>query len=630
MNRLFPSMLPVILLAALALAACSAAPATPAANGAPPPNTSTPTFTPSPSPNPTLTFTSSPTSTPLSYDGRWDGGTESNGLLSGELLFQVENNKVTEIALDYTLRNSGCTLISSYRGTADQATTESNSFSAEMAGDGKVLTLTGTFTAPKEASGTLEFRGKMEGCPDFDRTVKWTAQNVPIPPTATPTETPLPKTVQVARRDGDLTLLPNGDVQFIETWNIHFNGGPFQLAYRAWLFGGYDSIGDWGVSENERAYRQDTSQAPYTFTVTKANAQNTLTWYFPPTTSETRTFVLRYTVHGGFRPNRADNSWVWKFIEADRSYAIDSSRVTVHLPDGMAPDQVTATTLQNGEPGKGGTVLDGRTIEFDDGPFPPYTDWQLSVRFPGGTGIVTPTAAAAGYDGEWQGFNSKGDPVFFHVEKNQIGYMLINYTYAAGACRGGGAQGGIVANAPIEEDRFTATFTDAEGTSFSLVGKFTSPTRAEGTFDVKGKAICGNADFEAKDTWSAVNTSVAKTPTPDATTSAAPVLGREFSLKLGQTATMDDGLVVTFEDVPSDGRCSSCTASYSAAVKLSLTVPGKSPSPVVLTTPPLSGIEGDPSPYSIRFVRLAPQRIYPNDPLDPADYLVTLVITKSE
>lgn len=106
------------------------------------------------------------------------------------------------------------------------------------------------------------------------------------------------------------------------------------------------------------------------------------------------------------------------------------------------------------------------------------------------------------------------------------------------------------------------------------------------------------------------------------------MLGQLFKLKLGQTATLDDGLIVTFQDVPTDGRCSSCTASFYAAIALQMTVPGKPPVRIVVNTPPHSSIEGDTTPYTIQFIRLEPQHNYPNDFLNRAAYTVSLVITK--
>ena len=106
------------------------------------------------------------------------------------------------------------------------------------------------------------------------------------------------------------------------------------------------------------------------------------------------------------------------------------------------------------------------------------------------------------------------------------------------------------------------------------------------------------------------------------------ILGQPLALKMGQSATFDDGLLVTFEDVPTDGRCSSCTASYYAEIDLRLTVPGKAPTTIALKTPPISQVAGDAAPYRIEFVKLEPQRLYPSDSVNRADYVVTVKISK--
>ncbi len=123
--------------------------------------------------------------------------------------------------------------------------------------------------------------------------------------------------------------------------------------------------------------------------------------------------------------------------------------------------------------------------------------------------------------------------------------------------------------------------------------------------------------------WVASNYLAGLTPAP---VSAA--LGQEFKVKIGGTVTLDDGLSVTFVDVPTDGRCSSCTGSFYAAIELRMKAPDKPPTKVLLKTPPLSGVEGDPAPYTIKFVRLEPQRRYPPDSVNRRDYVLTLIITK--
>jgi hypothetical protein len=163
-----------VLLVALVLSACT--PPTPT-------STPTPAFTPTELPTPTLT----PTSVPINYTGRWDAGTLPDGLISGELIFQIEKNEFTIMRFSYTMRYNGCTIMSSYNGTVDQFTLTGNEFTASMYGDrGYELTIAGTFASAKEANGTLKFKGNAD-CGEFERNVKWNGVNGPIPPTPTAT-----------------------------------------------------------------------------------------------------------------------------------------------------------------------------------------------------------------------------------------------------------------------------------------------------------------------------------------------------------------------------------------------------------------------------------------------------------
>ncbi len=156
--------------------------------------------TPTPTPTPLATPTFTPTRVPISYDGQWDAGTLPDGLIQGELIFRIEKNFVTLMRLSYTMRFNGCTLMSSFSGTADESHINGDEFSATMYGDdGTVLSIAGTFTSAKEANGTLKLKGTHKDCGAFERNVKWNGENGPIPasPTATrpaPTATARPTT----------------------------------------------------------------------------------------------------------------------------------------------------------------------------------------------------------------------------------------------------------------------------------------------------------------------------------------------------------------------------------------------------------------------------------------------------
>lgn len=79
-----------------------------------------------------------------------------DGLLSGELIFQIEKNQVTNISFPFTMRFNGCTIMSSVYGTADKSTIQGDQLHALMLlNDGGQLNFDGTFSSAQEASGTL-------------------------------------------------------------------------------------------------------------------------------------------------------------------------------------------------------------------------------------------------------------------------------------------------------------------------------------------------------------------------------------------------------------------------------------------------------------------------------------------
>lgn len=143
----------------------------------------------------------------MNHDGLWDGGTVSDASLAGEIQFFVENNQVTEVAINYTLRSGGCTEITGFGARVDNAKTTSNDFTAQITNsyDKKQLIITGTFASATQASGTLEFKGTLAGCGDFVKNGKWTANTIPIPPTRTPT---VPKPTAMATQPRATPTLP--------------------------------------------------------------------------------------------------------------------------------------------------------------------------------------------------------------------------------------------------------------------------------------------------------------------------------------------------------------------------------------------------------------------------------------
>lgn len=203
------------------------------------------------------------------------------------------------------------------------------------------------------------------------------------------------KSVVVERRDGDVTILPNGDMNFVETWQVRFEGGPFHYAFRGIARSRNDGITNWAVSENGIQYRESGSENAGTFETyddTEKNEQ-VVKWFFNSATDTTKTFEIRYTVHDGVRIYPGGDQFYWKFIESDRQYPILASTVTLHLPGNFPTNQIKATTYRDGAEQAGtARVVDGSTVVFDGKNFTEGTEWELRAQFPHGAISAGPAA----------------------------------------------------------------------------------------------------------------------------------------------------------------------------------------------------------------------------------------------
>ncbi|HKO24045.1 MAG TPA: DUF2207 domain-containing protein, partial [Chloroflexota bacterium] len=213
------------------------------------------------------------------------------------------------------------------------------------------------------------------------------------------------RAVVVERRDGDVTIAHNGDVRLIETWTVRFIGGPFHYAFRAIPLNRVESIDGWSVAENGQTFGNGPNGAGARyFVVDNSGNQSKITWYFPPTTDQTRTFRLSYTLHGALRIYGGGDQFFWTFVESDRVYTIDAARVIVHLPAAFPADQIRATTYLNGqERASGARRINGDIVSFQGGPFAPGQEWEIRTQFP--HGAVTATAP------RWQ-VREERQPVF--------------------------------------------------------------------------------------------------------------------------------------------------------------------------------------------------------------------------
>ncbi len=204
------------------------------------------------------------------------------------------------------------------------------------------------------------------------------------------------KEITVQQRDCEVTLLPNGDVQVVETWNVNFREGRFSRVMHDISHEHITAVTDWEVISSGVHYEENTNEdsinyEPHTYTVRTSEERTTITWYFPKTQNRSRTFTLKYTLQGAMRVYPDGNDiFSWMAVEENHAYSIIDARVVVHLPTAYEPSVVQASSYRNQEPSEEQPVIEGQTVTFADRLFDPGTSWEVRVRFPHGAVQAAP------------------------------------------------------------------------------------------------------------------------------------------------------------------------------------------------------------------------------------------------
>ncbi len=194
----------------------------------------------------------------------------------------------------------------------------------------------------------------------------------------------------VQRRDRDVTVTANGDIQVVETWELDLAGGPFSNASFDIPHDRLTSIDGWSVREEGEEYEQASNQQAHTFAVEEQGDKTRLTWYFPTTTDQSRTFTIGYTVHGGVYIDTAGDQLSWPLSTAERPYTVNAAQVTLQLPSAVDSAQVEATTECAPTTLEPAITRQGGNIAASGGPFEPDESCTIHVTFPHGSVAADP------------------------------------------------------------------------------------------------------------------------------------------------------------------------------------------------------------------------------------------------
>ncbi len=196
------------------------------------------------------------------------------------------------------------------------------------------------------------------------------------------------KSVVWNRFDVDITVNPDGTFDVIEKQEIRFIGGPFTYGFRDISTRYTEDITDIRVGDVNGDYLQSKGEEPGTYYVEQRADSMYVKWFFEPATDTTRTFYVRYKVHGGLRYyDEGDQLW-WKAVYADRPGEVKSSVVVVSVPAPATIENMdTYYTMADM------ALLDPQTAKFTaKEPIPTGQPFEVRVQFTHGVVAGAPPA----------------------------------------------------------------------------------------------------------------------------------------------------------------------------------------------------------------------------------------------
>lgn len=222
------------------------------------------------------------------------------------------------------------------------------------------------------------------------------ASSVPLPALAQD------KSLYWANYDVDITVQPDGCFRVVETQELVFTVGTFRFGQRTIPTEFTASIDDVQVSElGGQRYTRSSSGEPYTFDVNQTGGDLNVRYNFPPTSDDSRTIVIEYTVCGGLLYYPAGDQLVWQAVPSNGSFPIQNASVTVRLPDGATVANYDAT----GPSGTATLIDNNQGVRFvaDEPIRPGSSDFAVRVQWP--SGIV------AGQPADWQTAMDRQDQI---------------------------------------------------------------------------------------------------------------------------------------------------------------------------------------------------------------------------
>jgi len=204
------------------------------------------------------------------------------------------------------------------------------------------------------------------------------------------------RSVEWKRFDVALTVKQDGAVHVAETQQITFSGGSFSKGFADIPLGRIDGVSGVKVSEiadDGTVIRYDyvdeaNPTEPETYTWGRNGAAVSIDYRFESAVNETRTFLIEYDVRGVIRvypdldPPNEQLWWIAVSKETTETAPVDSSTVTMTLPEAVPLDQVQVISVDGTVGDPADFTTDGKTFTWTASNLTSGDQLEVRLQFP--------------------------------------------------------------------------------------------------------------------------------------------------------------------------------------------------------------------------------------------------------
>lgn len=130
----------------------------------------------------------------------------------------------------------------------------------------------------------------------------------------------------------------NGTIEYVEERTYTFDG-EFTWATYTLPKNGFTELTDISIQDNSRDYKHTNSEEPGTFKITTNEEEINFKWFYTAR-NETKTFTIKYTLHGALAVGHEWTEFFWNYISDSWKEPTQEARIAVEIPAFIAEDSL--------------------------------------------------------------------------------------------------------------------------------------------------------------------------------------------------------------------------------------------------------------------------------------------------